>query len=98
MATLKTGDIKPMAKGDIEAKERIWLNADRTQVVPEGDEDAYFLLSGEGGMIAKEDAEKFGIGEDGKTSGKSKAKKAGADESDAVANRSKRVVAPDSKK
>jgi len=98
MATLSTESIKPMAKGDIEAKERIFLNEDKSAAVPEGSEDAFFLLAGEGGMIAKEDADKFGIGEDGKAP-KSKSKKSDKeDDSDAIENRSKRVVAPSSKK
>ena len=104
MATLSTQDIKPMAKGDIEAKERIFLNADRSAAVPADHEDAHVLLAGEGGMIAKEDADKFGIGEDGKLKhrpGKKHATKheaAAADDSDNIEKRNKRVVSADSKK
>lgn len=88
-----------MAKGDIEAKERIWLDADRTEALPEGHEDAHVLLAGEGGMISKEDAEKYGIGEDGKISGGAKpSKKSKKDAKASIDERSTRVASADSKK
>lgn len=40
---------------------RLYLNADKTQVVEEGDESAAYLLGGEGSPVAEEDVEKYGL-------------------------------------
>lgn len=43
------------------SKERLFLNADKSKVVKEGDPDAAFLLVGEGGTVDKETAEEYGL-------------------------------------
>ena len=40
---------------------RLYLTADRKKVVEEGDEDAAFLLVGEGGTVSEEDANKYNL-------------------------------------
>ena len=43
------------------ATTRLWLNAERTELVPEGDEDCAFLFANEGETIVRADAEKYGL-------------------------------------
>ncbi len=43
-------------KGD-----RLWLNADKTKVVKDGDPDAAFLFVVEGDTVSDEDAERYGL-------------------------------------
>lgn len=40
---------------------RLYLNADKTKVVEEGDPEAAWVLVGEGGQIPLEDAERYGL-------------------------------------
>lgn len=49
------------AKHQVIAKERLYLTADRSRVVPHGDKDAAFLLAAQGQPIAIDVAEKFGL-------------------------------------
>lgn len=43
------------------AKETLFLNADKSKAVPQGDKDARFLLVREGQEISEADAEKYGV-------------------------------------
>jgi hypothetical protein len=40
---------------------RLYLNADKTKVLEEGDEGAAYLLGGAGSPVAEEDVEKYGL-------------------------------------
>jgi hypothetical protein len=60
----------------------LWLAADRTTVVPEGDPRAAFLLVADGSQLSDEDVAKYGV----------KAKK------DAPANKAKAGAAEDKSK
>jgi hypothetical protein len=40
---------------------RLYLNADRSKVVEEGDPDSAYLLVGEGGEVSDEDAKQYGL-------------------------------------
>lgn len=40
---------------------RLWLTQDRKSVVEEGDDNAAFLLVGEGGVVSEEDAQKYNL-------------------------------------
>lgn len=62
----------------MKAKERIWLTADRTKVVPEGHTAAAFLWAAPGDEIPGEAAERFGV-VDGLTPVSGKAQRKGAD-------------------
>lgn len=44
-----------------EADRRLWLNADRTEVVEDGDPAAAFLLASPGTEVSDADAEKYGL-------------------------------------
>lgn len=60
-----------MAKFDIDelsevhsfvvTKQALWLTADRTELVAEGDERAAFLFASAGKRVSKEDAERYGL-------------------------------------
>jgi hypothetical protein len=43
------------------AHERLYLNADKSKVVKEGDPDARFLLVAEGGEITDDEAREYGL-------------------------------------
>lgn len=43
------------------AKEKLYLNADQTKVVEEGDPEAAFLFTTPGKRVSKEDAERLGL-------------------------------------
>lgn len=45
----------------VEARERLWLTADRSRVVADGDPEAAFLLAAPGQRIPIEDAERYGL-------------------------------------
>ena len=45
----------------VTAEERLWLTADRSELVPDGDERAAFLFSVAGQQILREEAELFGL-------------------------------------
>lgn len=46
---------------------RLWLTADKTRVVEDGDQAAAFLFASEGGEISTQDAGRFGLAvEDGR--------------------------------
>lgn len=45
----------------MQAKNRIFVNADKSKVVDEGSPEAAFLLVGEGGEVSDEDIEKYGL-------------------------------------
>ena len=51
----------PAIPGGFKATTRLWLNADRTKLVPEGDEECAFLFCGVGETVSKTDAEKYGL-------------------------------------
>jgi hypothetical protein len=55
------------------ADERIYVNADRSAVVPEDSPDAAFLLVGEGGELPDEDAAKYGLTKRERTEAKAEA-------------------------
>lgn len=40
---------------------RLYVTADKSEVVEEGDEKAAFLLVGEGGVVSEEDANRYGL-------------------------------------
>lgn len=40
---------------------RLYLNADRSEIVEEGSPEATFLLVSEGGTVSTEDAKKYGL-------------------------------------
>lgn len=44
-----------------EVTERLWLTADRTRVVKDGDAQAAYLLAAPGRQITREDAERYGL-------------------------------------
>jgi hypothetical protein len=46
----------------VKATERLYLNADKSKVVPEGDPEAAFLFATPGTEISAEDAAKYGLG------------------------------------
>lgn len=49
-------------KGEMYTLERrLFLNADKTKVVEQGDPEARFVLGGEGSQIPNEDAVKYGL-------------------------------------
>lgn len=43
------------------AEERLYVNADRTRVVPEDSPEAHFLLVAEGGELPDDEAERLGL-------------------------------------
>lgn len=49
---------------------RLYLNADKSRVVEEGDPDASFLLVGEGGQLPDDEALQWGLKSSGKTEDK----------------------------
>lgn len=53
---------------------RIWLTADKSKVVEDGDPAAAFLLVGEGGQLSDEEAEQYGLTEKAKPAQPNKAK------------------------
>jgi hypothetical protein len=42
-------------------KERLWLNADKSRVVKDGDPEAAFLLASPGKEVPAEDVERYGL-------------------------------------
>lgn len=40
---------------------RLWLNADKSRIVEDGDPDAAFLAYGPGQMVSDEDIERYGL-------------------------------------
>lgn len=61
------------------ASEKLWLTADRSRVVPDGDAEAAFLFCTPGKAISDDDAKRYGV--------KAKAKPANK-EADPPANKS----------
>lgn len=61
----------------------LYLTADRSEVVEEGDERAAFLLVGSGGQLTDEEAEKYGL--KGKAKAAENKARAGASENKAEA-------------
>lgn len=59
------------------SEKRLYLTADRTRVVEEGDSDAAYLLVSEGGEISDQEAKQYGL------TGKAKAEPKDADASEA---------------
>lgn len=49
------------------AKEKLYMNADRSQVVPENSPEAAFVLVGPGGKLTDEQCKKYGLGPYAKT-------------------------------
>jgi hypothetical protein len=47
--------------GLVEVKQRLWLNADRTQVVADGDPDAAFLYALPGWSVPRDEAIRYGL-------------------------------------
>jgi hypothetical protein len=45
----------------VKAEKRLWLNADRSKVVEDGDPDARFLLAAPGQEVHPSIAEKYGL-------------------------------------
>lgn len=45
----------------MELDRRLWLNADRTKVVEDGDPEAAFLLGNEGTEIPDDEAKRLGV-------------------------------------
>lgn len=49
----------------MEATERLWLTEDRSELVPDGDPRAAFLFCIPGQRLTDEDAQKYGLADDG---------------------------------
>lgn len=60
MAKLKINQLETVHRF-VEAVDPIWLNADRTKVVAEGDPEAAFLFASPGKRISVEDAARYGL-------------------------------------
>lgn len=60
MAQLKINQLEEVQRY-IEVQEPLWLNADRSKVLAEGDPEAAFLLATPGKRLSIEEAERYGL-------------------------------------
>lgn len=74
----------------VTVREKIWLNADRTQLVPDGHAEAAYLFATPDMQIPVEDAERYGLVDGRLKGGKPKANKM----ADPASNKGAEVVDP----